>query len=198
MTTPLKRKAGEIATSAAKKPKANASITSFFKQPAPDAKPAGATTQTSPLSSLTNPSPADAPVAAPEFDKEQWVGKLTQEQKELLKLEIETLHESWLARLKDELLTKEFLELKRFLKKEKESGNTIFPPMEDVYSWYSRFLPLAHRCNVSCSHVNHQGPAILLFRPSKLSSSAKIPTTTSTRRTGSVSPSARLPPLHHL
>lgn len=132
MTTPLKRKAGEIATSATKKPKANGSITSFFKQPAPEA---GATTQTSPLSSLTNPSPADAPIAAPDFNKEQWVEKLTPEQKELLKLEIETLHESWLARLKDEIVTKEFLDLKRFLKEEKESGKTIFPPMEDVYSW---------------------------------------------------------------
>ncbi len=136
MTTPLKRKAGEVATEAAKKPKANASITSFFKQPAAQPKPAGATTQTSPLSSLTNPSPADPPTAAPAFDKEKWLEKLNAEQKELLKLEIETLHESWLAHLKDELLTKDFLELKRFLKKEKESGKTIYPPMEDVYSWY--------------------------------------------------------------
>lgn len=135
MTTPLKRKAGELATEAAKKPKANASITSFFKQPAAVSKPAGATAQTSPLSSSTNPSTADAPVAAPEFDKEKWLEKLSSEQKELLKLEIETLHESWLAQLKDEILTKDFLELKRFLKKEKESGKTIFPPMEDVYSW---------------------------------------------------------------
>ncbi|KAL8909498.1 MAG: hypothetical protein Q9207_000178 [Kuettlingeria erythrocarpa] len=141
MTTPLKRKAGEIATEAAKKPKANASITSFFKQPAAQPKPAGETTQTSPLSSLTNPSPADPPTAAPAFDKEKWLEKLNAEQKELLKLEIETLHESWLAHLKDELLTKDFLELKRFLKKEKESGKTIYPPMEDVYSW-SRHTPL--------------------------------------------------------
>ncbi|KAL8924892.1 MAG: hypothetical protein Q9208_003775 [Pyrenodesmia sp. 3 TL-2023] len=142
MTTPLKRKAGDIATEAAKKPKANASITSFFKQPAAQPKSAGATTtQTSPLSSLTNPSPADPPIAAPAFDKEQWLEKLNAEQKDLLKLEIETLHESWLAHLKDELLTKDFLELKRFLKKEKESGKTIYPPMEDVYSW-SRHTPL--------------------------------------------------------
>ncbi|KAL8731727.1 MAG: hypothetical protein Q9181_004195 [Wetmoreana brouardii] len=138
MATPLKRKADENAVSTAKKPKANASITSFFKQPAAESKPAG---ETSPLSSLTNPSPADPPIAASKFDKEKWLEKLTDEQKELLTLEIETLHESWLAQLKDEIVTKEFLELKRFLKKEKESGKTVFPPMEDVYSW-SRHTPL--------------------------------------------------------
>ena len=136
MATPLKRKADDTAVSESKKPKANASITSFFKQHTTESKPAGATTQTSPLSSLTNPSPADPPIAAPKFNKDKWVEKLNDEQKELLTLEIETLHESWLAQLKDEILTKEFLELKRFLKKEKESGKTIFPPMEDVYSWY--------------------------------------------------------------
>ncbi|KAL8931469.1 MAG: hypothetical protein Q9211_006939, partial [Gyalolechia sp. 1 TL-2023] len=130
MATPLKRKAGEVATASSKKPKANAAITSFFKQPASEKTPS----QTSPLSSLTNPSPADAPIAAPKFDKEKWLAKLTPEQKDLLTLEIETLHESWLASLKDEILSKEFLDLKRFLNKEKESGKTIFPPMEDVYS----------------------------------------------------------------
>ncbi|KAL8672419.1 MAG: hypothetical protein Q9168_003126 [Polycauliona sp. 1 TL-2023] len=145
MTTPLKRKAGEVAAAtagAAKKPKANASITSFFKQPAPEAKSGGGTTtQTSPSSSLANPSPSDPPIAAPKFDKDKWLEKLNEEQKELLQLEIETLHESWLSQLKDEILTKEFLDLKRFLKKEKESGKTIYPPMEDVYSW-SRHTPL--------------------------------------------------------
>lgn len=53
----------------------------------------------------------------------------------LLGLEIETLHESWLAQLKDEVLTKEFLELKRFLKAEHDKGEKIFPPAPDVYSW---------------------------------------------------------------
>lgn len=105
----LKRKAAEAATATAKKPKANGSITSFFGAPKP------------------------APGA--EFNKAKWVEGLTDEQKELLKLEIDTLHESWLAQLKDEILTTRFLELKRFLKKEKESKQTIYPPMEDVYSW---------------------------------------------------------------
>lgn len=60
---------------------------------------------------------------------------MTPEQKELLQLEIDTLHESWLAHLKDEVVTPEFLSLKRFLKKERESTVKIFPPEEDVYSW---------------------------------------------------------------
>lgn len=60
---------------------------------------------------------------------------LTPEQKELLQLEIDTLDESWLAHLKDEVVTPEFLNLKRFLKKEKEGKVKVFPPEEDVYSW---------------------------------------------------------------
>jgi len=121
MAANLKRKAADLAAAEAKKPKANGSITSFFGAP----KPAATTSSAS--------SAAAPPVV--KFDKEKWLEKLTDEQKDLLKLEIETLHDSWLAHLKDEVLTKEFLTLKRFLKKEKEDGKTIFPPMEDVYSW---------------------------------------------------------------
>jgi len=117
MAANLKRKAADLAAAEAKKPKANGSITSFFAAPKPVAS-----------------SSSSAPPVI-KFDKQKWLEKLTDEQKELLKLEIETLHESWLAHLKDEVLTKEFLALKRFLKKEKEDGKTIFPPMEDVYSW---------------------------------------------------------------
>lgn len=60
---------------------------------------------------------------------------LTAEQQELLKLEIETLHESWLAVLKDEVRTPEFLALKRFLNQESKGTKKIFPPEEDIYSW---------------------------------------------------------------
>ena len=120
----LKRKATDLAADAAKKPKANASITSFFAQPKPS----------KPASSSSDPTaPETAPVV---FDKEAWVAKLTPEQKELLKLEIDTLHESWLGALKDEVVSKEFLELKRFLKREAETGKKVFPPSEDIYSWY--------------------------------------------------------------
>lgn len=114
----LKRKAAEAASDAAKKPKQNGSITAFFGAPkaSPTAKPSSA--------------------AAARFDRDAWVSKLTAEQKELLQLELDTLHESWLPHLKDVLVNPQFLELKRFLKKELSSGKTVFPPMKDVYSWY--------------------------------------------------------------
>ncbi|MCJ1397659.1 uracil DNA glycosylase [Xylographa trunciseda] len=127
MAAALKRKAVDLAAADAKKPKANGSITSFFGAP----KPTSTTSTTSPA----------AATPAVKFDKDAWVAKLTDEQKSLLQLEIDTLHESWLAHLKDDVLTEKFLNLKRFLKKEKEEGKQIFPPLEDVYSW-SRHTPL--------------------------------------------------------
>ncbi|TVY32200.1 Uracil-DNA glycosylase, partial [Lachnellula subtilissima] len=110
----LKRKASNVPLSdAAKKPKANGSITSFFGGPKNTIK----------------------------FNKEAWVKTLTPEQKELLQLEIDTLHESWLKELRDDITSREFLELKRFLKSQAEGGRKVYPPMEDVYSW-SRHTPL--------------------------------------------------------
>lgn len=105
----LKRKAADAATDAAKKTKINGSITSFFGAPKP--KP-------------------EAP-----FNKAAWVANLSDEQTELLKLEIDTLHESWLPHLKDVLVSPSFLGLKRFLKQELAGGQTVYPPMADVYSW---------------------------------------------------------------
>lgn len=167
MATPLKRKAGDIATSTAKKPKANATITSFFSSPSSTAKPAPATvpTASSPIpsspgtvvddasqkrtestaatttasiftSTAAASSSAEPAAPVPKFDKAKWVEKLTPEQKDLLALEIASLDESWLSQLKDEVVTKDFLDLKRFLKKEHEGGKKIFPPAADVYSWY--------------------------------------------------------------
>ena len=107
----LKRKANTTSGNEAKKPKANASIASFF-----GAVPKAAT-----------------PVS--KFDKAKWVAGLTAEQKKLLKLEIDTLDDSWLQHLKDDITTKEFLDLKRFLDRETASGKKWFPPKEDVYSW---------------------------------------------------------------
>lgn len=179
MSPSLKRKSAvELAAADTKKPKQNASITSFFGQPkaaatttatatatetvvsdpilAADSTAPGATevdgvlsTAKTPIStvpaatsntalaalftpSITTPTkPGKKP-----FDKEAWIAKLTDEQKELLKLEIDTLDESWLAHLSDEITSKDFLNLKRFLKSEIESKQQIFPPMADVYSWY--------------------------------------------------------------
>ncbi|KAJ5102852.1 Uracil-DNA glycosylase [Penicillium argentinense] len=128
----LKRNADHLSGAAAdtKKPKGG-SITSFFGAP----KPKALTTQT-----------ANSPSRLTSFNKEKWVASLTPEQRDLLQLEINTLDDSWLAHLKDEVVTTEFLNLKRFLKKEKDSKAKIFPPEEDVYSW-SRHTPL-HKVKV--------------------------------------------------
>ncbi|KAJ5172246.1 Uracil-DNA glycosylase [Penicillium capsulatum] len=129
---PLKRNADHLSAAGAdkKKPKGG-SIMSFFGAPKPKAPDAQA---------------AEAPARPSSFNKEKWVASLTPEQKELLQLEIDTLDESWLAHLKDEVVTTEFLNLKRFLKKEKDSKTKVFPPEEDVYSW-SRHTPL-HKVKV--------------------------------------------------
>jgi len=167
MATPLKRKAADVATSSSKK---QATLNTFFGTPKvpssspfsvksdskddPKSSPPDSTSGEPQPPSSTNTvsafSSLGAPAATQKFDKKAWVEKLTDEQKDLLKLEIHSLHESWLAQLKDEVLSKEFLELKRFLKNEKEAGKTIFPPPEDVYSWYlhspSQALSLFPRC----------------------------------------------------
>jgi uracil-DNA glycosylase len=154
----LKRKAADLAAEDARNPKINGNIASFFSAPKPVAavstKQTTATSTTTTTAAAANndgsvtagtvTAKAKAPVslssfvgqpAAPKFDKEAWVAKLSDEQRELLKLEIDTLDVSWLAALRDELTSKSFLELKRFLKREKDSGKTIFPPLHDVYSW---------------------------------------------------------------
>jgi len=129
----LKRKAGVAAgENEAKKPKANGNIASFFGAAAP--KPAAKTSASAP----------EAPVV--KFDKEKWVATLTPEQKELLQLEIDTMDESWLAQLKDDITTTEFLNLKKFLKQETANKRKWFPPAEDVYSW-SRHTPF-HKIKV--------------------------------------------------
>ncbi|KAJ0416029.1 uracil-DNA glycosylase-like protein [Aspergillus carlsbadensis] len=126
----LKRGAGHLSTSAtdAKKSKANGSITSFFAAP-----------KSSPTASATTKTAAPCRVSSG-FNKQKWVATLTAEQKELLQLEIDTMDESWLAHLKEEIVKPEFLALKRFLQKEKQSSK-VFPPEEDIYSW-SRHTPL--------------------------------------------------------
>ncbi|KAK4132299.1 uracil-DNA glycosylase [Trichocladium antarcticum] len=124
----LKRKAAAAAGAEAKKAK-QSNIASFFSAPKPAAG-----------SASKGAAPASEP--APKFDKAKWVATLTPEQKQLLKLEIDTLHESWLSLLKDELVTKEFLELKKFLDREAAAGKKIFPPREDIYSW-SRHTPFS-------------------------------------------------------
>ncbi|OTA68589.1 uracil-DNA glycosylase [Hypoxylon sp. EC38] len=129
----LKRKNDAKGGDSAKKPKVNGSITSFFGAPKSSPPPTS-----SPSSSFNASAKPEQP--ALKFDKEKWIKSLTLEQKRHLQLEIQTLDPSWLAHLKDEITTPEFIELKKFLEAEIKSGKKIFPPREDVYSW-SRHTP---------------------------------------------------------
>ena len=126
----LKRKAEPLtaSTSDLKKPKKDSSLTSFFGAP----NAASVSTKSAPSSSPTDPA-SEPPTV--KFDKDKWVSSLSDEQKKLLKLEIDTLDPSWLAYLREDVLHKDFLELKRFLQREIDSGQKIFPPLQDVYSW---------------------------------------------------------------
>ncbi|KAH0841010.1 hypothetical protein FOPE_06573 [Fonsecaea pedrosoi] len=114
----------------AKKPKKNGSLTSFFGPPKVTPKSGGASHENGIASAAASSDPPP-----PKFDKDKWVAGLTDEQRKLLKLEIDTLDPSWLAVLKEEIVTPGFLDLKRFLQKEIDSKQKIYPPLEDVYSW---------------------------------------------------------------
>ncbi|OQV01274.1 hypothetical protein CLAIMM_06658 [Cladophialophora immunda] len=125
----------------AKKPKKNRSLTSFFGPP--KVTPRGGANAVSHQDGAPTASSEPPP---PTFDKDKWAAGLTDEQRKLLKLEIDTLDPSWLSVLKEEIVTPSFLDLKRFLQKEIDSKQKIYPPLEDVYSW-SRHCPL-HKVRV--------------------------------------------------
>lgn len=74
------------------------------------------------------------------FNKQAWVESLTPKQRELLDLEINTLHITWLAALHKTLTKPYFLKLKDFVIAEQQK-KTIFPPKEQIYSW-SQYTPL--------------------------------------------------------
>ncbi len=142
-------------TDDAKKPKKNADLTSFFGPP--KAKPA---TNGASLPSSTNGNGAGVDPVPVKFDKDKWAAGLNEEQRKLLKLEIDTLDASWLAQLKDEVTSREFLDLKRFLQKEIDSKQKIYPPLEDVYSWFvytlytpSPSLVAHHQSPLLCTHT---------------------------------------------
>ncbi|KAI0417103.1 uracil-DNA glycosylase [Xylaria grammica] len=123
----LKRKGGAAAaTDASKKTKINGSITSFFGAPK---SPAAVGGQGAPANAVTS-----------SFNKDKWVATLTAEQKQYLALEINTMDPSWLSLLKGELVKPEFIALKKFIESEVHSGQHVFPPSDDVYSW-SRHTP---------------------------------------------------------
>lgn len=137
MSTFKRKAANQAAGNDAKKAKQNGNIMSFFAAP----KPAATTGPSTKPAAGSSTSTSAADPAASKFDKQKWVDGLTPEQRELLQLEIDTLDVSWLALLKDEILTKEFLDLKRWLARETREKRTWFPPQEDVYSWYPAPVP---------------------------------------------------------
>ena len=110
-----KRKAEPLSASDLKKPKKDASLTSFF----------GAPKSSPPTSQTSNGTATEA--LAVKFDKEKFISTLTPEQKTLLKLELDTLDESWLAHLRDEITSPSFLDLKRFLQSELNSNKKDLP-----------------------------------------------------------------------
>lgn len=118
------------AATTAADPDADATTTSASLQDSTTTTAAPAPAHTS---NLTSSLPA---LPRPKFDKEKWAASLPAATRDLLKLEIETLHESWLGVLKEEVTTASFLDLKRFLAKERAAGKKIFPREEEVYSWY--------------------------------------------------------------
>lgn len=133
------------ASGAAKKPKTAKPITDFFRksstttkkateQSGPDLKVTETTeTTTDEKLEINTPEPSDF--------KKQFITKLTEEQKELLDLEINTLEDSWFQALSKEFLKPYFLDLKKFLKTQYNAKQTIFPPQNEIYSW-SRLTPL--------------------------------------------------------
>ncbi|RPB13284.1 uracil-DNA glycosylase [Morchella conica CCBAS932] len=143
MSGNIKRKATESPAVITKKARA---ITSFFA-------PLGAASSSAPADSAPNASTS----TRPKFDKERWASKLSDEHKSLLQLEINTMEQSWFRALKDELITPEFLSLKRFLRNEKDGGKTIYPPEEDIYSW-TRFTPIDQVKVVILGQDPYHGP----------------------------------------
>lgn len=104
------------------------------------------------------------------FNKKEWVASLTEEERQLLALEVNTLHITWLAFLHKELTKPYFLKLKRFLKA--QAGKTVFPPPGHIYSW-SHYTPLPEvKCLILGQDPYHNfnqahGLAFLVLEPTR-------------------------------
>lgn len=73
-------------------------------------------------------------------NESDFVNKLTNTQKDMLQLEIDTMDPSWFNHVSEELTKPYFLAIKAFLRSEATKKATIFPPEKDIYSW-SRLTP---------------------------------------------------------
>lgn len=104
------------------------------------------------------------------FNKEEWIKSLPEDVKELLELEIDHLHITWLTFLHKELTKPYFINLKRFLKA--QLSKTVFPPKDRIYSW-SHYTPLP---DIKClilgqdpyhNHNQAHGLAFSVLEPTK-------------------------------
>ncbi|CDR39446.1 CYFA0S03e03444g1_1 [Cyberlindnera fabianii] len=73
--------------------------------------------------------------------KKTFVKSLTEEQRQLLDLELSTMEDTWFKALHKEFTKPYFLQLKQFLQAQEKAKVKVFPPKEDIYSW-SRLTPL--------------------------------------------------------
>lgn len=104
------------------------------------------------------------------FNKAEWVASLSDEEKLLLSLEVNTMHITWLACLHKELTKPYFLKLKRFLRS--QAGKTVFPPPGKIYSW-SHLTPVPEvKCLILGQDPYHNfnqahGLAFLVLEPTR-------------------------------
>jgi hypothetical protein len=172
--TSLKRK-GDLTGSAEdlKRPKKDGSLNSFFGAP----KPAAQSTL-----KLNSSAPEAAPI---KFDKEKWVASLKDEQRQLLKLEIDTLDVSWLSHLKNDLVSPDFLSLKRFLQQEVDSKKKYSHHLRMCIAGMSQRPPKSYMTKLTFVWL---GPDTLPCTQSKYWCLVKIHTTESIKRMGCHSP----------
>ncbi|KAI8336281.1 uracil-DNA glycosylase-like protein [Chlamydoabsidia padenii] len=79
------------------------------------------------------------------------------ETKNLLHLEITTMHYDWLRVLKPELTKAYFIKLKKYLKQELLDKQVIYPPAKDIYSW-SNYTPPSNVKVVIIGQDPYHGP----------------------------------------
>ncbi|CAO3572320.1 unnamed protein product [Mortierella alpina] len=108
---------------------------------ASDSAASTATTTTTTSTSTTGTSVTEDTTTAVVKAKPDILKGLTDEKRELLTLEQDTMDATWLRALQSEFSKPYFIELKKFLKQEEVNKQKVFPPKEDIYSW-SRFTPL--------------------------------------------------------
>ncbi|KAI0032528.1 uracil-DNA glycosylase-like protein [Vararia minispora EC-137] len=139
----------------AKKLRVNGSTDSLSNSssssPATNLKPAAAGFGLQPLNSIP-------------YSPSAFTASLTDDQKRLLRLEIETMGKSWLKLLKDEIKKPYFIALKEFLWKEGVRGPDdsdkalkVYPAPKNIYAW-SNFTPLGKVKVVIIGQDPYHGP----------------------------------------